>query len=287
MVFLTEKNFRFIPLKKMNGKLLFIILVLLWASLEGNGQARMLKFQRSFPVLNQLAVSSDAQGNIYLSSSDGEILKYNSQGNLLQTFSPQSAAYFKVLDASQSMQIMAFDENRQQLVFLDRFLNELGSKTIPAEHFNFVGSLAWSRGNSLWVVDATDLMLKKWRTDLREPVVSLPLSRYTEESSLEIKLLKEHQHRLYLLSPQYAYVFDQLGNYEKQLRLPEWKSATFSRDQLFLLGTDSLEVMNLYTGKQESVALPESSTLWQHLLLNNGTFYLFGPQEAGVYLLSP
>lgn len=268
-------------------QLLFLTFSLLWVIPEGKLQAQTLELQRSFPVRNQLATSSDAQGNIYLSTPDGEIVKYNAAGIPLQTYSPQTAGSFRVLDASQSMQILAFDENRQQLVFLDRFMNQVGSKALPSEHFSFVSALTWSRGNSLWLIDATKLQLVKWKTDIREPGLSLPLSRYTDEPSLEIKLLKEHQHRLYLLSPDRAYVFDQLGNYEKQLILPEWKSATFSNDQLFLLGNKQLEILHLYSGKRSSILLPESATPYQHLLLNKGEVYLFEKLQAYVYLLRP
>lgn len=252
-----------------------------------------LQFLRSFPVPEQVTVSADGNGNIFLSTTAGEIRKYDPNGQLLNSYSPQSASYFSTLDGRPGMQLRAFDENNQQLVYLDRFLNQSGSTVqLPPEHFGFISALSWSAaGNTVWIFDASDLQLKRWRTDLREIVSTLKLSQLLLKEPLDVKMLYEYQHKLYLFTTDKAFVFDQLGNYEKELSLPAWTSVTFTGDHLLSLsGRKSLELLHLYSGRKQKIPLigDDKSLPYQKVLTGkDGELYLFTPKKADVYRFVP
>ena len=252
-----------------------------------------LQFLRSFSVPEQVAVSADGNGNIFLSTTAGEIRKYDHNGQLLNSYSPQSASYFSSLDGKPGMQLRAFDENNQQLVYLDRFLNQSGSTVqLSPEQFGFVSALTWSAaGNTVWIFDASDLQLKRWRTDLREIISSLKLSQLLLKEPLDVKMLYEHQHKLYMFTADKAFVFDQLGNYEKELSLPAWTSVSFTGDHLlYLSGRKSLEMLHLYSGRTQKIPLAaeDKSLAYQKVLAGkDGELYLFTPKKVDVYRFIP
>lgn len=262
------------------------MLLLLSLSLSITLPAQELKHLRSFAIEEPEAVSADTQGNIFIASADGEIKKYSAEGKLLNTYSPQSASHFTALQARSTMQIMAFDENNQQLLSLDRFLNLASSIPLPEHETGFVSALAWAAGNTIWLADANARQLRQWRTDTRQFTLSLNLNQYINAPALEIKELRDYQHKLYLLSAENIYVFDQLGNYERQFAIPPIKAITFMGDQLIGLDDRKLVAIHLYSGEEQTFLLPDKQD-YSQLLYSKGELYLFSRKEADVYRPMP
>lgn len=262
------------------------ILLLLGLSLSITLPAQELKYLRSFAIEEPQATSADTQGNIFIASADGEIKKYSAEGKLLNTYSPQSASHFTALQARSTMQIMAFDENNQQLLSLDRFLNLVSSTALPEHETGFVSALTWTAGNTVWLADANARQLRQWRTDTRQFTLSLNLNQYISAAALEIKELREYQHKLYLLSTEHVYVFDQLGNYERQFAIPPIKAITFMGDQLIGLSGRKLVAIHLYSGEEQKFSLPDKKD-YSQLLSSKGLLYLFNRKEADVYRPMP
>lgn len=249
-------------------------------------EAQVLELKRVFSVEAPITTSADGQGNIYLSTRGGEIKKYSPTGILIGTFSPQSAGSFNILDASSALQLRAFNENSQTIVYLDRFLNQTASFQLPTELFPFANALCWSAGNTVWVANAADMELVRWRIDSREVVRTLQLNQFITDDRFEIKNLQEHQHKLYLFSSNLLYIFDQLGNYEKQVPLSPWKSVAFSEHGIIMLGNTSLTLFDLYGTSERILPLPEG-TQYEQLSYSKGEIYLFSKKEANIYGFTP
>ena len=274
---LTLKN------SAMKANYLLLVICLFWLNLPA--RAQQWELVRTFPVEAPTAVSADLQGTLYTATAGGEIKSYSPEGALLQTYSPRSASYFTSLEARSGMQLWAFDENRQQLLFLDRFLNPVSSKQLPPDVFGFASAVSPAAGNSLWVVDASDMQLKQWRTDTRQLLSRFRLNLLRKAPS-EIKALKEYQHKLYLFSPEALYVFDNLGAFERSIPLVEWLSFSFAEDTLLLLTADNLLRIPLYTGTENTLPLPGGQG-YTRLLYSKGAFYFFTEEEVQVYRLLP
>jgi hypothetical protein len=255
----------------------------LWLSLTGHAQ--QWDFVRTFPVEAPTAITADINGNLYLATKEGEVKSYSPEGVLLQTYSPQSASYFNSLEARSAMQLWAFDENRQQLLVLDRFLNQVSSQQLPPEVFGYASAAAPSAGNSLWVVDISDMQLKQWRTDTRQLISSFRLN-LLKQPPTAVKALREYQHKLYLFSPERLYIFNRLSAYEQTLPLAEWLSFAFAENDLLLLTTNKLLRISLYSGKTEILPLPATDN-YKQLLFINGTYYFFTDKNVQAYRLLP
>lgn len=246
--------------------------------------AQELKLIRHFSLEEEPSlVSADTQGNLFIATFDDEIKKYSDTGKLLNTYSPQSTNHFTALQARSTMQIMAFDENNQQLLFLDRFLNTTSSIQLPEQELGFVSVLTWAAGNSIWVADANARQLRHWRFDTRQLQFSLNLNQLIEaKASLDIQDLQQYQHRLYLFSPRQVFVFDQLGNYEREFAIPPLQAKAFMDAKLLGLMDHKLVVIDLYSGAEQEILLPEKKN-YQQLLYHNDELYLFDSQDVDVY----
>ncbi len=267
----------------MKAKCLVLLLACLWMSFAVHAQ--QWSPLPTYPTERLTAVSADMHGKVYLATAEGELKSYSPTGELLYTFSPQSASYFNSLEARSGMQIWAFDENRQQLHVFDRFLNQVSSQQLPPTVFGYASAASPAAGNALWVADISDMQLKQWRTDTRQLLSSFRLN-LLKEPPTAIKALKEYQHKLYLFSPSRLYIFNQLGAYEQTLPLPEWKSFTFADNHLLLLSTEGLRRISLYSGKTDHLPLPSEAN-YQLLLYANGLYYFFSDTQIETYRLLP
>lgn len=266
-------------------RLRFSLLIagLFWLTLPGRAQQWELLL--AFPVEAPVAVTADVHGQLYLATARGELISYSPEGKPLYTFSPQSAGTYTTLEAPSGRQLWAFDENRQQLLFLDRFLNQLSSRQLPLDVFNYVVATTRAAGNTFWMADAGDMQLKQWNSNSGQLVSSIRLS-LLDPSLTEIQALKEYQHRLYLFAPGKLLIFDHMGAYQQSIPLPAWKDFSFAGDSLLLLTKNSLIHLSIHSGEQELSPLPPSQTFGQ-LVYNKGIYYFFGKSRAYAYRLSP
>lgn len=268
----------------MKIKLLFLFLSFCW--LPGTLPAQSLELAGVFPVDSPTAVSADNQGHVYIATREGEIKKYNARGLLLYTFSPQSAGFFNVIDGSSSMQVKAFSENSQTIVYLDRFLNETARFRLPTDPFSYVSPLCWSAGNTIWLAGTAEMQLVKWSVDTREVLRTINLNQFITGDNFEISLIKEHQHKIYLFSPDRLYVFGQPGNYEKQVPLETWKGVAFSDKEIIILGNETLTLLELYGAEKRKIPLPAEKD-YNHITFSKGNTLLFSNQEAHIYRFKP
>lgn len=260
-----------------------LLLCCLWASLAA--RAQQWELLRSFPCGEVAAAAADVYGKLYLATAGGEIKSYSPEGKLLHTYSPRSASYFNSLEA-RGMQLWAFDENRQQLVYLDRFLNPVSNWQLPPGLFAYASALSPAAGNAVWVADVGDMQLKQWQTDTRQ-LSSFFRLHLLKQAPAEIKALKAHQHKLYLFSPEALYIFDRLGAFEQMLPLAEeWTSFSFADNDLLLLTTDKLLRISLYSGRAEKLSLPAGEG-FKKVVYTNNTYYFFTHKQVQLYRLLP
>ena len=74
---------------------------------------------------------------LYIADDQGDIKRYNAQGELQQVFSPTKIGNISNIEAWTSLRILVFYEEYQEYVILDRFLNQTSSYSFAPEHIGF------------------------------------------------------------------------------------------------------------------------------------------------------
>ena len=234
-----------------------------------------LTLVQSFPVSSGIAVSTDHTGTIYLLDQKRNIVQLDSLGRPLTVFSPPVRGRVATIDASNPMKILAFYQDRQQLLLLDRFLRPISS--ISLADFNFDGTIraaALASEDGFWLFNETDLSLNKLDTRLRKVITETPLNLILDREHFDIRMIREYQNMVYLLDFNGGiYVFDNLGNYKKKLPFTGISYINFQNNELYFVKENKLHFLDIYTSKIRTENLPAAD--YTAALLHKDQLYLF------------
>ncbi len=103
----------------------------------------------------------DPLQQLYTVSTKGFLTKYDEQGKLLFTYNNTVLGDLTSVDASDPFNILLFFSEQQNLVLLDRTLNERSSLDLRSTSLNLVSAVAISHDNNIWVYDDFESQLMK------------------------------------------------------------------------------------------------------------------------------
>lgn len=237
----------------------------------------------SFPIQAGSAVSTDRNGNIYLLDQKRNIVQLDSLGKLINVFSPPVRGRIATIDAWNPMKILAFYQDRQQLLLLDRFMRPISSTTLS--EFDFSGTVraaALSSDDGFWLFNETDFSLNKLSTQLRKITSDTPLNLILDKDRFDVRMIREYQNMVYMLDYNGGiYVFDNLGNYKKKLLHQGLSYIGFRNNELYFVKDNKLHFLNLYTTKLTTSDLPEGN--YSHALISGNQLFLFTSKNGHLY----
>ncbi len=176
-----------------------IILLFLLPIIISLGQEVQWELIQSIPFKGIDLVSVDNQNHIYISSSTGDLFKYNEHGQLLSNFSPNWQGKISHLDASWTFQVFTFSKDLQEFRFLDRLMNPILENRTQNLSSGTVKAISPGNNHVLWVYDESDFSLKKW--DLRREILlqEQALNLLISDQQLNVIEIREHQNLLFVL----------------------------------------------------------------------------------------
>jgi hypothetical protein len=248
---------------------------------QDTAQVAVLKYSRSYSTSSPGTVSKDRNGNVYFLSRNRSLVRVDSLGRQLGTFSPQTRGRIASIDAWNPMKILLFYEDRQELLLLDRFLRPITNTTLP--DINYTGTAkvaALANDDNFWLFDETNLTLSKIDINLRKVIIETPLNLILDRQRFDVKQLREYQNMVYLLDANGIFVFDNLGNYKKKLPITDVNFIGFLNNEVYFVQNNSLHFLNLYTSEKRSVKLTKP---YSTALASQGHLYLFSPKQLDIY----
>ena len=255
-------------------------------SFAQQGEAnRQLVYSHSIPLRSPTTISQDRNGYLYLLDPLRNLLRLDSLGRPLDTFSPPSRGRISSIDAWNPMKILLFYEDRQALLLLDRFLRPISSTDLRDINYEGIAKVATlSADDGFWLFDETNLTLSKLDLRLRKATVETPLNLILDRERFDVRQLREYQNMVYLLDYNNGiYVFDNLGNYKKTIPFKGVASIGFRGNEFYFVQDGQLHFYELYTSERRTVVLPENK---QYLtaLVSDKQLYLFTKDKADIYL---
>lgn len=159
--------------------------------------------------------ATDIQQNFYLGFEDGTLLKYDSEGSLLLSYSLPNQSAITLIDAQNPLKTFLFYFDNQQIIVLDRF------NTIPKayELSDFGVSLGLmvcpTPDENFWVVENNPMRIKKI-----DPRSSTTLLEIQVEIEGNIKYMRTYKNLLIISADHKLYLFDQYGSEMASLDVP-------------------------------------------------------------------
>ncbi len=248
---------------------------------QDTAQVVKLKYKHSLPISLPSTVSKDRNGNIYFLSRNRSLVRVDSLGRPLGTFSPQTRGRIASIDAWNPMKILLFYEDRQELFLLDRFLRPISNTTLP--DINFTGTAkvaALANDDNFWLFDETNLTLSKIDLNLRKVIIETPLNLILDKQRFDVRQMREYQNMVYLLDANGIFVFDNLGNYKKKIPITGLNFIGFQNNELYYVQDNLLHFANLYSSEKRTVQLPKAYTT---ALVSQDSYYMFSPKQVDIY----
>ncbi len=230
-------------------------------------------------------VSQDRQGYFYIGLTNGDIDKYDREGNLLYHFSAPKNGQVSLIEAWQGLRIFCYYQDFQDYLYLNRFLTESERFSVPNNQASFLSlvTLAWD--NNLWIVDAQELNLKKIELPSNELITETPFNLNLENSSYQFEHIRDYQNRLYISDKQNGIlIFDRFGNYLETLPISGVEHFSFVADELVYLKDDSVFFIDVYTKKEREIGLPDPS--YKFVLMENSVLICFADTKVDLYQIN-
>lgn len=207
---------------------------------------------------NPTAWSLDRYGNLYVSDKDGNIKKYDENGDYQLIYSPQRQGEVNLLEAFNTIRVFAFYQNFQQYRLMDRFLGNVRDFHVDAEAIGFARIMTIAADNNLWIFDDTDFTLKKYDIQRRRVEQQTSFDLLLGNSDYVLTYMREYQNNLYISDLNSGIlVFDNLGNYRKTLPFKGLTYFGFLEEELYFLSEGILHFFHLYDLQERVFPLPE------------------------------
>ncbi len=235
----------------------------------------------------------DKLGNYYTLSSEGVLNKYNDSQKSLYSYSNSIYGIATMVDASNPHKILLFFKNHQRIILLDNTLSEIGTlqlnsstrwglseveeTTNQEEYFTAVGL---SSDNNIWGYDSYTMRLKKLNDKGNTLEESLPITNINPKTIKKSKIYDFGQKLLINDEEKGILLFDNLGYYEKTIKLQNVNNPLLSKDNLIYFD-DKDKMIKAY-----DIRLNQDLTVFdnQKLNLENATTALYRREKIYIVI---
>jgi len=248
-------------------------------------QQKQPTFLQTIAVSSATAISADRNGAVYFLNPRRNLVQLDSLSNLVTVYSPQTIlGRATTVDAGNPLKILLFNQDRQELLLLDRFLRPISSALLPEfEITETIRAAALGSDDSFWLFNETDFTLSKLDMRMRKVVFETPLNLVLDQNRFDVRMLREYQNLVYMLDYNGGvYVFDNLGNYKQKLPITNVAFIGFLGNELYFVKDGSLHFYGLYNQQQRSIPFPKDKN-YSSALATKNRLYLFTVKAADVY----
>ena len=246
------------------------------------------KLLRLIKLPNPGAASLDRRGALYVADADNNLRQYGPEGLPLNTYAPVQPGHVAQVEAWNVTSTLVFNDDRQQLVLLDRFLALISEVRLGDVLDGTVRVATLAPDNFIWLLDESTLTLREFDPNTLRPVQSTPLDLLIGRSRPDFRFIRQYQNEIYLVDRSTGvYVFDNLGNYKKKLPFPGLSTVGFRGDELYFLEAGAIRFFHLYTQVERRVALPAdvAAGAVRQVLVGAAYAYVFTALGVAVYQL--
>ncbi|MET4075799.1 hypothetical protein [Hymenobacter sp. UYCo722] len=244
------------------------------------------KLLRLIKLPNPGAASLDRRGALYVADADNNLRQYGPEGLPLNTYAPTQPGHVAQVEAWNVTSTLVFNDDRQQLVLLDRFLSLLSEVRLGDVLDGTVRVATLAPDNFIWLLDESTLTLREFDPNTLRAVQNTPLDLIIGRSRPDFRFIRQYQNNIYLVDRSTGvYVFDNLGNYKQKLPFPGLNMVGFRGDELYFLETGAIRFFHLYNQTERRVALPAGVDpgAVRQVLVGETYAYIFTAAGVAVY----
>ncbi|HEX8657401.1 MAG TPA: hypothetical protein VF690_07705, partial [Hymenobacter sp.] len=147
-------------------------------------------FLRLIKLPNPGAASLDRRGALYVADADNNLRQYGPEGLVLNTYAPTQPGHIAQVEAWNITSILVFNDDRQQLVLLDRFLTPITEARLADYVDGMVRTATLAPDNHIWLLDESNLVLREFDPATLRLVQNTPLDLIIGRARPDFRFLR-------------------------------------------------------------------------------------------------
>jgi hypothetical protein len=239
----------------------FFVMALLFSFAPPNTQYSLLN--TVYTSLSKIpfeggSFTTDNLQNVYVFRGSS-LKKYNSQGQLLYSYSDKSYGRITEVDANDPMKVLVFYKDFPEVVLLDNTLSVNGSPFSPSDVGYPLSTLACtSHDDGVWLYDAQNFQLIRVDVNLN---VTVKTGNFAQTLGINLNpdYMIEYDNYLYLNdSAQGILVFDSYGTYYKTIPLTGLRTFQVRGNDLFYIAQNRIHTFHLKALLEDVTMAPDT-----------------------------
>lgn len=234
------------------------------------------------------SISSDFLNNVYVVSEDNKVMKYDSTGTLVGTFSDNRYGTITSVDATSPFNVVLFYKDFATVVTTDMRLNTRRLYRLPSIGINNVAAVCLSYDNYLWVYDSDAARLKK--IDANYTVVQQsPDLRYLLGENINPNFLIERDGFIYLNIPAMGIIlFDIYGTFYTSVSNDDLLNNQLGffqvvQQKVVYLNEGSLFIYDISSREQDGIRLPINGGI-KDVRIEKGRLFVLTDDKLQIYV---
>lgn len=235
---------------KLRPSFLFVMALCL-LSLKASSQFKKIK---SISVTNEIVgCAVDRPGDLYLTTADGQCMKYDGDGVLKITLKNNPVP--TLFDPHDGARMFAFYRGQRKYEYLNPSFEPTASLTIDSAFVIDPWLACLSGDHNLWIIDAADRGLKKINTKLLQVEADTKINSTIRFS--DITCMREYQGFVFMLVRKWGVlIFNSMGKQIKTIENKEISAFNFIGEELYYVHHDTLIFFDLFSTEVREMKMP-------------------------------
>lgn len=233
------------------------LLLIYLCLIGGTAFSQVIKPFDTIKVKKDSRFTTDLLGNLFVISPTNDIEKYDKNGNKLATANFKVLGNITSIDATNGFNIYVFYRDQNKILYLDNLLNLMGETNLEDIGISQCAAFARSFDNQLWLMDMSDLKIKKYSKELKFIGESASLNTIIADQPIIPEILTDFKSTLFVLNNGALLNFDAFINYTKTVI----SDSITSFQIIKRVGSDSSE---LFKELYEQVVYIKDSTVYSY-----------------------
>lgn len=197
--------------------------------------------------------TTDKMGNAFLAGANGDLTKYNRNGDSLTAQNYKQFGDLESIDATNPFEIYLYYKDLNKVLFLDNQLTKRGEFDLEDVELENISAVARSADNGIWAYDLSTNRLKKYAKSSELLLESVRVNFYSNKVISPFQIL-DKQNQVYLCdSVEGIFVFDNFGTFYKRLDIKTNKPIQVQGDNLLYAKDSSYYKYSLKFFKEEKL----------------------------------
>jgi len=224
----------------------------------------------------------DRPGELYIMTANGQIQKFNIDGNLVSVFKNNPGP--TLFDPRDGARLFAYYRNDQHYVMMNPSFDVTASYKLDSAFVADPWLICTSGDHNLWAIDVSDASLKKLNVAVSSIDVDVKLDSEYAHNLEALTFMREYQGFLFLLDREKGIlIFNSIGKLVRVIEQPRLPFFNFLGEELYYPRDGKIRFFNLFTAETRDM----NGMPGQFMLITDERIFSVNGKQIDFFALKP